>query len=179
MGIHSQILDKIKDALQDAMIDNLLEDDQTRAGVVIIGPLQGTPNPVEARISVSIHENDPDHFYGLASTTGIDNPWYDIVYDEEIGGVTTYRRRFTVKARCLLESTGEDNFDAREIASTVRSRLEDTLSDIRFSGIEHNGERVTRGVNALHGEMVQAGGPPASYDFHIKMRFDVLTTTGV
>jgi len=179
MGIHSEILNRIEQALQEVMIDDILEDDQTRAGVVIIGPLQGDPDPVEARISVSIHENDPDHFYGLSATTGIDKEWFDLIYDEEIGGVKTYMRRFTVKARCLLESTGEDILDGREVTSTVRSRIEDTLQDMSFAGVSHNGERVTRGVSNIQGEMVQAGGPPASYDFHIKVRFDVLTTTGV
>jgi hypothetical protein len=179
MGIHSEILTKIETVLQAAMIDDLVEADATRAGVVMIGPLQGNPDPLEARISVTIHENDPDHFYGLGDTTGIDKDWHDQIYDEEIGGVKTYERRFTVKARCLLESTSEGIVETREIASSIRSRLEDTLQDISFAGIVYNGERVTRGVSSIHSEMVQAGGPPSSYDFHIKVRFDVLTTTGV
>jgi len=179
MGIHSEILDKLQTSLQAAMIDDLEADDPTLAGVVIVGPLQGDPDPLTARVSVTIHENDPDHFYGLGDTTGIDTPWHDEIYDEEIGGVKTYQRRFTVKARCLLESTGENLTETRAIASSVRSRLEDTLGDISFSGVSHNGERVTRGVSGIHSEMVQAGGPPVSYDFHVKVRFDILTTTGV
>lgn len=176
-GIHDEILTKIQSELQTVLIDDLAEDDATRAGVVKLGELQGEPEEDSARISVTIHENDPDAFISGAFT-GMSNAWNDIVYDVEVGGVVTWRRRFTVKARCLLERTREGLEETRDIASTIRSRIEQTLLDISFTGVSSPNEYVARGIvsNELTGEMRQSGGPPDSYDYFIKFRFEVLTT---
>ena len=42
-------------------------------------------------------------------------------------------------------------------------------------------EYVSRGVLSenIRAQVVQAGGPPDAYDFHIKIRFEVLTTEGL
>ena len=93
------------------------------AGVVMAGPLQGNPDPDVARISVTVHENDPDQMTGAAPA----RMWQDEPLSVEIGSgraITTWSRKFTVKARCLLEGTREDLDTARQIASTVRSRIE-------------------------------------------------------
>lgn len=177
-GIHSAILEKVQEELQEAMIDQLEPADLTRAGVVKLGPLQGDPDPDEARISVTLHENDPDKFIS-GSVTGMSSDWSDQVLFVEIGGATTWRRKFTVKCRCLLDESQEDLLTAREIASAVRQRLETTLAHINFNGLSVDTEYVSRGIISrnLHGEMLQSGGPPDSYDYFIKFRFDVLTTT--
>ena len=177
--ITSLVMDRIEEALQSACIDHLEEDDATRAGVVQQGPLQGDPDPDEARISITIHENDPDKLQGGGLNT---NPpsWQDEIEEVEIGGSTTWKRRFTVKARCLFVNTRESKLEARRIAAAVRTRIERTLIGIDFSDLLYEGEYIARGVfsNNLYGEMLQAGGPDA-YDFHIKVRFDCLSTTGV
>lgn len=170
------ILNKIRDELTTALITNIPAGDLTRAGIIKLGPLQGDPDPDEAVISVEIYENDPDAFY-QGMVTGMSGAWQDEVLETEIGGIQTIARRGTVKARCILE--GRDLTDARDIASTIRSRIEKTLRGISFVGISVNGETVTRRIYELNGEMLQAGGPPTSYDFHIKVRFELWTTTGV
>ena len=107
--------------------------------------------------------------------------WSDEVDDIEIGGAVTYVRRFTLKARCLLVNSREDLDAARNIASTVRERCERTILSLPFTGITSGNEYVSRGILAedFAGEMLQAGGPEA-YDYHIKIRFSILTTlTGV
>ena len=144
----------------------------------MLGPLQGDPDPDVARISVTIHENDPDKFYGINQTLSGD--WEDEVEETECGGAITWRRRFTVKARCLLVNTQENVTTARSIASTIRKRIETTLLQMSFRDIQDDDEYVSRGVFSenIHSEMIQAGGPEA-YDFHIKIRFEVLTTRGV
>lgn len=179
MSIHQAILEHLQSALQAALIDDIPLSDDARAGVVMIGPLQGTPEPDEARISVTLHENDPDRFYGVKNVVeGPADNWADIVEDVEIGGAITWRRRFSVKARCLLVNTQEELSVARAIASTVRKRIERCLVGLSFTGIESDGEYVARGAisDTLKGEQIQAGGPPDSYDFHIKILFEVLTT---
>ena len=160
------------------MIDTIEPADPSVVGVVKLGPLQGEPDPDDARISITLHENDPDKFI-TGSVSGMSGDWSDEVLFVEVGGATTWRRKFTVKCRCILEETQEDLPDAREVASTVRSRLEKALSHINFNGMLVGTERLARGIvsSQLQGEMLQSGGPPDSYDYFIKFRFDVLTTT--
>ena len=113
--------------------------------------------------------------------TGMTDDWSDEVDEIEIGGAVTYVRRFTLKARCLLVDSQEDLDAARNIASTVRERCERTLLYLPFTGIVSGNEYVSRGIlsDDFTGEMLQAGGPEA-YDYHIKVRFSILTTrTGV
>ncbi len=175
-GIHDLILLYVRDALQKALMDDVPEDDKARAGVIFIGPLQGSPTPDDARISVTLHENDLDAAApGVAS--GLKGEWVDEVDEIECGGASTWVRRFTVKARCLLVNSAESLDEARTIASTVRERIEDTLSRLPFTGVANASEYVSRGVlsDEMAGEMLQAGGPEA-YDYQIKVRFSVLTT---
>jgi hypothetical protein len=179
--IHDAILTTIRDALQAALIDDIPSDDQARAGVVFLGPLQGEPDPESARISVTLHENDPDIVYKPGST-GMTDSWQDEVAEIECGAAITWKRRFSVKARCLLESSGENLASARTIASTLRSRIETALLGIPFNDIQaEGGEYVAKRIlsDAIQGEMIQAGGPPDAYDYYIKVRFQVETTTGV
>ncbi len=180
-GIHDVILDEVREALQAALIDEIPTDDPTRAGVVKRGPLQGDPDPDQARISVTLYENDPDRFYGATGTTALTEMWDDEIAEVECGGSITWRRRFTVKARCLLVNTQEDETAARTVASTIRSRIEKTLMRITLKNVTEDGEFVSKSIfnDAIKGEMVQAGGPPDAYDYHIKVRFQVETTIGV
>ena len=175
-GIHDAVLEHVRDALEVALIANVAEDDLARAGVILIGPIQDEPAPDTARISVTLHENDPDRLI-KGAVSGMSEDWSDEVEEIEIGGAVTMRRRFTLKARCLLVTTREDLDMAREIASTVRARCEATLLSIPFAGIVSGSEYVSQGIlsEEFGGEMLQAGGPEA-YDYHIKVRFSVLTT---
>ena len=174
--IHDLIMTKVQAVLQAALIDNVVGV-STRAGIVMQGPLQGNPDPDVARISVTVHENDPDQLgYNLPTSTR--EPWDDTVEEVEIGGVITWSRKFTVRARCLLEQSREGLSDARQITSTVRSRIEKALLGINFVDVHSDNEYVSRGVfgEKIRGEVIQSGGPDA-YDFLIKVRFEVWTTT--
>lgn len=181
MNILSAILSQVEAALQAALIDNVPAEDASRAGVVHRGFLQGNPDPDQARISVTIHENDPDRFYGKSGSGAMSGEWEDRIAETECGGAATWNRRFTVKARLLFINTGEDEGSAQSIASTLRARIERALMTLSFSGVvdEDTGEYVSRGVSSksLYGEMVQSGGPPDAYDYFVKVRFEVQTTT--
>jgi hypothetical protein len=172
--IHDAILTHIESALQAALIDDLAVNDPTRAGVVMKGPLQGNPDPDQARIAVTLHENDPEPVYDQENTT-ISGEWTDEVAEIECGGSAIWNRRFTVMVRCLL--IGDDLTTARQTVSKVRQRIELTLLKLSFAGVSSLGEYVSRGVLAtsLKGETIQAGGP-GNYDFYIKIRFEVQTT---
>jgi hypothetical protein len=172
-GIVNEILNHTRTQLETALITDIADTDTAQAGVVKIGPLQGEPDPDVARISVEVHHNDPEN---------IDGPWRDTIEIVELGGVVTWARRFTVKIRCLLESTKEEHAAALAIAAVARDRAELTLLKELYTGISVDNEYVSRGAMAtsLRSDMLQGGGPPDSYDFHIKIYFDVYTTrTGV
>jgi len=181
MNIHDAIVGQLVDELTLHLITSQPVDDPARAGAIIPGPLQGDPDPDQARISISVYENDPDGFLGAAGTSANTSGWSDEVSETECGGSAIWNRRFTVKARCLLVNTLEDRSATRSIASTVRSRIEQCLMNISWSAIhdDETGEYVSRGIIAtsMQGEMVQAGGPPDAYDYHIKVRFEIQTTT--
>jgi hypothetical protein len=178
-GIHDLILEKVQAELNTALITNV--SDNTKAGVVKIGALQGDPAPDTARISVTLHENDPEGIVG-GGVSGMKDSWNDEIVEMEIGGAVTQKRAFTVMARCLFANTREELDLARQYASSVRQRIEETLTAISFAGLFSGTEYVSRGVSAydMKSEMLQSGGPPDTYDYHMKIRFSVLTTrTGV
>jgi hypothetical protein len=181
MSIHDAIILALTEALSVATQDLIPMDDTTRAGAVGPGPMQGNPDPDVARIAINIFENDPDAFYN-SGASGMKDSWPDVVEEIECGGSITWKRRFTVTARCLLVNTQEDLLATRAIASKVRSRIEQTLLAFQGTGITDadTGEYVSLGVfgDTLKGEMIQAGGPDA-YDYHIKVRFELQTTIGV
>lgn len=182
--IHDAILTAVMAQLTVDLIDIPVAadpDDVAVPTVIQEGPLQSEPDPADARISVTLHENDPDGVYKPANTN-LTNEWTDTVAEIECGAAITWYRRFTVKGRVLLVNTGEELNIARQIASTLRDRIENSLLNMDFSGVAdaETGEYVGKSVLSpgLKGEMIQAGGPEA-YDYHLKVRFQVETTRGV
>jgi hypothetical protein len=179
--IHKAIMDYVQTRLERDLVSsagNSDPADDAIPGAIKAGPLQGDPDPDEARISVELYENDPDQEIKGSGISQNNSPfWRDEIEEIEIGGGITWRRRFTVKVRVLLEGSREDLENARRIASTVRSRVEKSIMRMRFAGVESDGEMVTLGPfsDDLQAEMLQAGGPPDAYDFFIKVRFQVLT----
>lgn len=171
-AIHKTVMDHLEKILTQALITNIGDTDPAFAGAVKLGPLQGNPEPDTARVSMTVHENDPDDR----------NRWHDRIVMVEIGNVITYARRFTVKGRCLLEDSRENLDRAREIASTVKNRAEVAILSEGWTGVAaEDGEYVSRGAVArsLRSHVRQGGGPPDSYDFRIAIQFEVWTTKGL
>jgi hypothetical protein len=179
-GIHDPILTRLEETLTKMMITDVEDEDPARVGAIKVGPLQGEPDPDEARISIELYYNDPDQAVAGSGLGQSREPWDDQVEEIEIGTTITWRRRFTAKVRCLLESTQEDLPRTRTIVSTVRSRLERALLKTKFVGVNTEDEYVSRGVLSenIRTIVAQSGGPGA-YDYHIKLRFEVLTTENV
>lgn len=172
------IMEYLKDTLEDALINDVAESDTSRATLVMVGPLQGDPDPDTARIYVTIHENDPNDVIGDGANASTLKAYADEVEEIEIGGAVTWKRNFTIRARCLLVDTQETLDQARQIASKVRRRIERAVITASFSGVtDEYGAYVSRGPISwdIEGETLQAGGPE-SYDFHITVHFSLLTT---
>jgi hypothetical protein len=192
-GIHNEVLDFLDAELTRTLLTEIVDipdpehagasgavikmTDPTKVGAIKIGPLQGDPEPDEARISVEIYANDPDKELKTGLFASAD-AWEDQVLEVEIGGCMIWERRFTIKARCLLERTREEATQARRIASTVRSRIEKTLLKANFGSVHSEDETVIRGAFSadLNSETIQSGGPPDAFDYLIKIRFSILTS---
>jgi hypothetical protein len=174
--IHDVIKNRIQSILQTALIDNIDPTDKAIPGLIIQGPLQGQMDPDTARIYVNIFENDPDGVIGdgLNASTKVYN---DTIEEVELGGAITWRRYFTIRARCLLVDSAESLSEASQIASRLRSRMEKALIRGSYGDLSSEGEYVSRGPlnSEIDGETFQSGGPE-SYDFHITIHIQLLTT---
>lgn len=174
-GIIDAILEHLYSQFQQDLVDEFATGDPEQVGVVTIGPLQGDPvDPDEARISVEIHHNDPENING---------PWRDEIVLTEIGGSATWARRLTVNIRCLFVDSGESKDEARAIASAIKDRAENIILKELYTGVaagdgSPGNEYVSRGsmARSMQSKMLQGGGPPDAYDFHIKIWFEVWTT---
>lgn len=178
-GIHDAILSYLKTQLTLDLITNVTG--VTKAGIVKIGDLQGEPAPDDARISVTLYMNDPDSFIS-GSLTSVKDSWEDEVYDFEIGGAITWKRRFTLKVRFLYANSREELDEARRITTLVRDCATERLLSYNFNGVVVGTEYAANTIanKSIHSESLQSGGPPDAYDYFVKIRFEVLTTkTGV
>jgi hypothetical protein len=173
--IHAAIMQKVMDELKPVLIDSIDPEDDTRVGYLGLGLMQGYPIEREdARISVTIHENDPDDFE-KHDPHGMFFIWKDEMdYPQEFNTVT-WIRRFTVRVRCYFGRSKEGLVRARQIASVVRTRVEHTLTGVSFASIEVDGETVCLPVFEMRGETGQFGYAPDEYDFYEKVRFAVKT----
>jgi hypothetical protein len=172
IDIHEAVMDHLQEILEDALINNIGEDDEARAGIVIQGKLQGEPvDPDDARITVEIFENDPSGQF----------LWFDRVVMVETNGVVTMGRRFLIRIWALLEETQENLAAARKIASTLKARLEKAILSELWTGVQSTeGEYIARGALARSMRTyVKQGGGPESYDFRIYSAFEIWTTKGV
>lgn len=163
---------------RDLLAAALDSDDAAKAGVVICGPLQGDPlDPDEARISVMVQRNDPDAISN-PKQSALADPWEDELVETEVGGAQTWSRKFTVAATIILVDSAETLAEAQEIASALQGRIEKALRTAGWD-VATQDEYVARGALCSASDVVQSGGPPDAYIFYLKVRFDVLTTTGV
>lgn len=174
--IHDVIKDRIQSILQAKLIDEIDPADNAIPNLIMQGPLQGQMDPDAARIYVNIFENDPDGVIGdgLNAST---KSYFDAIEEVELGGAVTWRRYFTIRARCLLVNSAESLAVAKQIASKVRSRIEKAMLKGSFGDLSSDGEYVSRGPlnGEIDGETFQSGGPD-SYDFHITIHIQLLTT---
>lgn len=179
-NIHYAVMEHVKTTLEEVLYAAYPAGDPLRPGVIKLGPLMGEPmDPEEARIVICIYENDRDE---KDTFQWCDEPASDEYGGIEIGGGITWLRRFTLEGDCYFERTREDIDAARKIAGLLKAKLEDILLGMSFSGIAVDNEYVSRGPVGfgLYSTTRQSGGPPDAYQFHIKIRFEVLTTrTGV
>lgn len=169
MSVTVDLLVLYQKALQAALIDRVGANDPLRAGIVKIGALQGEPEPDVARISVTVHPNDPDNL----------DDWLDEIIEVEMPNSAYWERRFTVKYQLLLEVTGEALLPALTLSSDLKERIEHTILGVSYAALNLPTERVVRGAMSTDSDshFLQGGGPPDSYNMNGKYRFSVVTLT--
>jgi len=149
--------------LQATCIDPFPDSDPSKAGVVKLGPLQGEPEPDVARISIEVHQNDPDDL----------ERWLDEVVEVEIPNAAIWSRKFTIKYQLLLDSTSEALIPALTLGSIIKERIERTIFKAKYAGVPD----VVRGAIATKSvsQLIHGGGPPDIYNITGRFQFDVLT----
>lgn len=172
------IIGKVVDDLKTSMIDNE-EDEDIHPGLIRGGLLQ--ENPLQYRIVVLVHHNDPDD-------AGTNPYWSDIPAhkDEvsgwqmpaaEIGGGQYLSRRFSVDIKIYFVRSRENRDLARNYATRVIENAEMGIANASCSSwgiVSKSGEiplqtRIYKTISA------EGGGPPSSHIWSAKILFTVLT----
>lgn len=116
-----------KEALEHYLMDEVDEDDASRASIVKIGQLQLDPSRM--KISVEVHENDPDDEVHWQHNVIEENSAADNLKPRAtIGGTRAYwNRRFCLLVNIYMR--GIDREEAGEIKGLVMARIEQMLLD--------------------------------------------------
>ena len=187
MSVHNAILTYLEAQLTDALIT------VPTAALAKAKPIRRSPassrwdlfraTQIQIRpVSASrLHENDPDAITGASgylqcrARGKTRSPRSNAVVPKHGTGASRSRPAVCWSTPARTKTPPE------QIASTVRHRIEKTIQNLSFAGVEDDGEYVSRGAvsTSTKGEMIQSGGPPDAFDYFIKIRFEVQTTTGV
>lgn len=179
-SIHDIVGDYLIERLNEALIINSPDPILTPTDVGY-GNLQD--NPAKRRISVRVHQRDPDQ----QSDTVTD--WTDMPAhmttewkewpSNEIGtsGETFWSRRFVVEILVYLTRSKEDRLDARMVHNYVASAAKtaiDCVGCVAIDRVDNFGERLLM-VKAARYQNVEGGGPPGNFNYRSKIYVSALT----
>lgn len=156
----------MKTRLQESLIDNVDESDESRAGIVCVGRHLG--DPARAGIVVEIHENDFESEYWPHEVER-EGPERSPTY---VGGIigrqrNMWMRRFTIRVIVFKKGVGQETADA--IRGAVISRIEKMLlDDPTLGGIVDSG-----GERSIMGRIVREKGVPTGDDKTPQWRYVV------
>lgn len=144
---------KLQEGLEEYLIDNVDDDDPSKASEVVIGRF--LDNKKQAGIVVEIHENDPDspstpwsHSVAMLNRNE-DNPMYNDVIGKPRN---VWLRRFVLKIDIFLR--GNNTEEADDVKGAILNRVEQWLLDNpRFDNVRDDG-----GEYAINSHIVQENG---------------------
>lgn len=171
------ILKRIAQGMQREMIDELPAGSDIRMDEVKVGRYQQPPNAAYKRLSV-VHGDTEDPRYqdliiSRLASGNLHNNWQ--MEAQEIGGGSFWYRRGTVDIELFLISKGYTEEDARDIAYRILGRIQQKIGGIYVADlVDAYGEQASQ-VFSTASQMLQSGGPPASWIFRGKVFWDVLT----
>lgn len=177
-SIIEQIVEKVVDDLKVSMIEEE-EDEDIHPGLIRGGLLQ--ENPLQYRIVVLVHHNDPDD-------VGTNPYWSDIpaaedtvsgwkVPSAEIGGGEFISRRFSIDIKVYFVRSKENRAQARSAATRVIENAENAVRNAKCTSwniVSKSGESPLQ-AKVFKTISNEGGGPPSSHIWSAKILFTVLT----
>lgn len=176
--ISDLIVDGLVTDLTAGLVDAIdLESDEI-VGVVRGGQLQ--ENPVKARLYVLVHVNDPDDPTWEDQTVAsrqqnLDREFIDIPAFE-VGGGGMWWRKGIVEFGLFATKSKETRDQARQVANMVKGRIEKIiqLSTSAVGITDSLGEFAVK-IMAVASRLEEGGGPPRSFIWRGRVRYQVLT----
>lgn len=173
--ITSQIVERIRESLSPVLWDNIDPTDPTRC-VVKIGRFQEDPSPVVNYIAIQMGDlEDPNYLDGISSLRKDEHQIGWNVPSREIGGTEMWWRRGTIRIGCFFIVKNYDETTARQSAGVIMGRVEGTLPRVSVANLrDPYGEHAIK-LFVEGNTFFQSGGPPSSYIWRGKVRYQVLT----
>jgi len=169
------ILDRFRDNLKVALIDNVPEDDPTRASIVKIGRFQDDPTRYPISIAISPGDpEDPAYKDGIVTLDAMQNIGFEI-YPREIGGGEYWWRRGVLQVQCHFVLSRYPEETALEYAYQVMGRILDSLASTYLADLTDEwGEHAVIPF-IFANTFFESGGPPADYIWRGKVLWSTLT----
>jgi len=179
--INDLILDKLADDIE--AVFTAVTESTEQASVIRPGRLQ--QNPVKAVTSILLFQGDPDGLMWddslVAERENALDRQYISVPSFEIGGGDFWWRRFVAEVQYFGVKDKQMRDEARRIANLNVGRVQKAIRQSMNQGRGLQGLRDDLGemtimVLPVKVTWTQGGGPPASYIWRAKVKFQVLTS---
>lgn len=177
-AVVSQLLKRIAEKLEEALVTNVADDDPTKVDIVKVGRYQVTPNAEPLRVYVMSGDiEDPKWADEIADPQQNDNELAFRVWPREIGGTEMWWRKGIVLLELyfLMTQDPPEEETARGYAYTIVSRAEKAMRYIDVSDIEDDFEENAIKLFCPRTSTLQAGGPTNQYLYRGKIFWAALT----
>lgn len=168
--------DRIVEGLTTYCIDNVPTRDPSRVSVIKAGRYQESPNSANLRLSVQGGDlDDPELMDSIFDPEVHKNMMAFTIDSREIGGTQMWVRRGVVRFELFLITEQLDFHHSRDIAYTILGRVQQNIESINVSDLyDDYGEHAVK-LFSTQNSFFQSGGPPSSYLYRGKVRWDCLT----
>ena len=168
--------DRIVEGLTQYCIADIPPRDPSRVTAVKAGRFQESPNESNLRLSVQGGDLDnPDLMDSIFDPEVHKNMMAFAIAAREIGGTQMWVRRGVVRLELFLIVEQKDFHHSRDVAYTILGRVQGNIEKIVVSDLYDNyGEHGVK-LFSTQNSFFQSGGPPASYLYRGKVRWECLT----
>jgi len=170
------ILDRILADLTDYCHDQVDAADPLWVSKLKIGRWQEDPVTRVNHIAILGGDSaDPDMVDGLTSLRATEYRSGFYIPTREVGGTEMWYRRGIVEIGMFFTQKGYDEDYARSISYALLGRVERRMPRIRVADLRDDSEEHGVKVFMIGNTMFQSGGPPASYIWRAKVKWQCLT----
>ncbi|MCD6347019.1 MAG: hypothetical protein J7L96_06310 [Bacteroidales bacterium] len=171
-----KIVNRIKDDLTVALIDNVASNDELRADVVKVGRFQ--ENPIKNNVYVAINggnKDDIDYKDGFTTMSGGSEETAFYMAPREIGGGSYWWRRGMVDYGLYFVKSNHLEEESMKLAYAFLGRLTKAFEKIKISDlVDDYGERGLKLI-LTNTTFFETGGPKTKYIWRGKLYWSALT----